>query len=156
METDMNRTLTITFNPDWEQNLRKAAVLMEKGMETGEYQGEYLNFSVPSMFFSRLTGHRWNIVNALMGQGQIGIRELARRLGRDPKNVMEDTKVLVELGLLEKTMRGAVCCPYARIEIAMALTPPVAVDAEPAPEIHPGVIQQPLRRRAMPRARTAG
>jgi len=122
----MNRTLKITFNPDWEQSLREAGALAQRGMETGQYQGEYMNYAVPSMFFSRLTAHRWDIVSCLLGQGTVGVRELARRLGREVKRVHEDTKVLVDLGLLEKTPRGALCCPYERIHIDMA-TPELAL-----------------------------
>jgi len=120
----MNRTLNITFNPDWEQSLREAGVVAQRGIETGQYQGEYMNYAVPSMFFSRLTAHRWDIVTSLLGQGTVGVRELARRLGRDAKRVNEDAKILVDLGLLEKTERGALYCPYAHIHIDMNATAP--------------------------------
>jgi len=118
----MNRTLTITFNPDWEHSLREAGALAQRGMECGHYQGDYMNYAVPSMFFGRLTAHRWDIVACLLGQGTVGVRELARRLGREVKRVHEDTKVLVDLGLLEKTDRGALRCPYAHIHIDMPAT----------------------------------
>jgi len=68
----MNKTLHITFNPDWEHSLREAGTQAKRGMETGQYQGDYMNYAVPSMFFDRLTAHRWDIVNRLMGQGTVG------------------------------------------------------------------------------------
>jgi len=124
----MNKTLHITFNPDWEHSLREAGTQAKRGMETGQYQGDYMNYAVPSMFFDRLTAHRWDIVNRLMGQGTVGVRELARRLGRDAKRVNEDARVLVDLGLLEKTARGALRCPYGRIQIDVT-TPEMAMAA---------------------------
>jgi len=125
----MNRRLSITIDSDWQQQLRDAAVLAEKGIETGQYQGEYLNFATPALFFGQMTAHRWNILTCLLGHGAVGVRELARQLGREVKRVHEDTKVLVELGLLEKNGRGALSCPYEHIHIDMSLTPPALAKA---------------------------
>ena len=47
------------------------------------YQGETLNFETPGAFFGRLTERRWALVTALLGQGTLAVRELARRVGRD-------------------------------------------------------------------------
>jgi len=121
----MHRTMTITVNANWKENLRRSGVLAQQGLETGRYQGEFLNFATPATFFRHLTTHRWNILTCLLDNGIVGVRELARRLGRDVKSVHVDAKALVQLGLLEKTARGALHCPYARIDIDMALTPRV-------------------------------
>jgi len=119
----MNRILTITINSDWKHNLREAAVQAQTAIETGQYQGESLNFPTAAQFFSRLTPNRWQMVNHLLGAGVVGVRELARQLGRDSKRVHEDSKVLVKLGLLEKTDTGALHCPYQCIHIDMRLMP---------------------------------
>jgi len=126
----MHRTMTITVNADWKENLRRSGALAQKGIAAGQYQGEYLNFATPGTFFSHLTTHRWNILTCLLDSGIVGVRELARRLERDVKRVHVDANALVQLGLLEKTAQGALYCPYARIDIDMALVPRVCNDAK--------------------------
>lgn len=59
----------------------------------------------------------------MMGSGTVGVRELARRLGRDVKRVHEDAQILVKLGLLEKDQSGALLCPYNDIHVDMHVTP---------------------------------
>lgn len=117
------RTLTITTNPDWKSALRAAGKRATVGLATGEYQGETLNFESPSAFFSRLTERRWNLLDALLGSGTVGVRELARRLHRDVKRVHEDATALIELGLIEKDERGALCCPFENIHVDMVVKP---------------------------------
>ncbi|MBI5330182.1 MAG: MarR family transcriptional regulator [Betaproteobacteria bacterium] len=83
------------------------------------YQGETLNFETPGAFFSRLTSRRWAVLNTLLGAGEVPVRELARRLGRDVKRVHEDAAELVELGLIERTEHGALLCPFDDIHMDM-------------------------------------
>ncbi len=113
----MNRTLTITINPDWEANLKEAA---RRSMQGG-YQGEYLNFASPSLFFGKLTEKRWELVQALQNEGVAGVRELARRVGRDVRRVHDDVTALLDLGLIEKDSKGKLICPYDDIHVDMHL-----------------------------------
>ena len=115
MET---RTLTVTINPDWRASLRAAA---RGAFAADAYQGETLNFETPAAFFARLTEKRWAMLHALQGAGEVAVRELARRLGRDVKRVHEDAGVLVELGLIERTERGGLVCPFDDIHVDMHL-----------------------------------
>jgi len=115
-------TLSISIEPDLDAEMALFAERAKRSIETGQYQGEYLNFSHPATFFSQMTPHRWNILSALMGKDTVGVRELARKLGRDAKRTNDDANALVQLGLLEKTERGALRCPYTRIDIDMSLT----------------------------------
>ena len=114
------RNLTITLQPDWRAALRLS------GRRAGlpGYQGEVLNFETPGVFFSRLTERRWALVNALQGQGELAVRELARRVGRDVKRVHEDVQVLAELGLIERAQSGGVVCPFSSVHIDMRLMAP--------------------------------
>lgn len=111
------RTLTITLSPDWRAALRAAG---QRAQARG-YQGEVLNFESAGSFFGRLTERRWALLHALQGQGEMAVRELARRVGRDMKRVHEDVQVLAELGLVERTDAGGVVCPFAAVHIDMQL-----------------------------------
>lgn len=112
-----DRFLTITLQPDWKAALRGAAHMAA----ADAYQGEVLNFETPGQFFGQLTERRWNLVRTAQGQGELSVRELARRVGRDVKRVHDDIGVLTELGLLERTAGGGVVCPFASMHIDMHL-----------------------------------
>lgn len=110
------RRLTIKLDPDWKAALREAGQVVR----SGNYQGETLNFETPGAFFGRLTELRWAMVHALQADGgAVGIRELARRLNRDPSRVHADAAILVELGLIERTQSGALICPFQDIHVDM-------------------------------------
>lgn len=111
------RHLTITLRPDWKAALRAAG----KAARANSYQGEVLNFESPAQFFGQLTEKRWDVVRVAQGQGELPVRELARRLARDVKRVHEDVVLLTELGLLERTDSGGVICPFASLHIDMYL-----------------------------------
>ena len=55
------------------------------------------------------------------GRGELPIREVARIVQRDVKRVHEDIGILTDLGLLERTENGGVCCPYTSMHIDMYL-----------------------------------
>ena len=119
------RNLTITLQPDWRAALRQSG---RRAKLPGD-QGEVLNFETPGAFFSRLTERRWALVNALQGQGELAVRELARRVGRDVKRVHEDVQALAELGLIERAQSGGVVCPFSSVHIDMRLMAPEPVAA---------------------------
>lgn len=113
------RSLTITLQPDWKAAIREAG----NRAQASTYKGETLNFETPGAFFAKLTERRWRIVRALQADGgDVGVRELARRLNRDPSRIHADAAVLQELGLIERTPAGALRCPYADIHINMHMT----------------------------------
>jgi predicted transcriptional regulator len=111
------RCLTITLNDDWTGALRAVG----KRATARTYQGETLNFESPGQFFGWLTDRRWEVVRVLQGQGELSVRELSRRLHRDVKRVHEDVVILAELGVIERTPSGGVCCPFGSVHIDMHL-----------------------------------
>jgi predicted transcriptional regulator len=115
------RQLTITLQPDWRGALRAAGAKAVRGAANGRYQGETLNFEAPAQFFGQLTEKRWDIVRQMQGVEAMSVRELARRVARDPKRVLDDVRVLLELGLIEKTPDDKVVCPFADIHVDMHL-----------------------------------
>jgi predicted transcriptional regulator len=110
------RTLTITVDPDWQGALRTAA---RQAFGAMNYQGETLNFETPGAFFGKLTERRWALLRRLQGAGEMSVRELARHVGRDVRRVDEDIKVLVDVGLVDRTDNGNVYCPFADIHVDM-------------------------------------
>ena len=60
-------------------------------------------------------GHRLAVLNALLGGKAMGVRELARRLGRDLRAVHNDMKKLVQAGIVEKAEDGKLSCEYREI-----------------------------------------
>jgi predicted transcriptional regulator len=78
-------------------------------------------FSSRESLLRTLTTNRWGIVEALTGAGPLGVRELARRVGRDVKGVHTDAQALVVAGLIDKTSNGKLWFPYdaVRVEFEM-------------------------------------
>ena len=113
------RKLTITLSADWRAGLKAAGKAAAKGIKTGRYQGEVLNFESPAILFGRLTEKRWELVRLLQTIGPVGVRELARQAGRGVRRVHDDAQVLIELGLIEKTDDRKLVCPYADIHVDM-------------------------------------
>ena len=114
----MERRLTITVSADVQARMKS---LFKQAVESATYQGEFMDFARPALFFSKLTDRRWSLLHTLQGAGEVPVRELARRVGRDVKRVHEDAAALVALGLLERTERGGVLCPFADIHVDMHL-----------------------------------
>jgi len=124
----MMRTLSIQIVPNLDTDMAQWADRAKRGIASGQYQGEYLTFPTAALFFKDITPNRWDMVNHLLGRdGAVGVRALARALGRDVRRVHEDAALLVKLGLLEKTETGALCCPYVSIHIDMKLVAPAQV-----------------------------
>jgi len=109
------RKLRITVDADWRAVLRNSA----RKSQQSKYQGEHLNFESADLLLGKLTVLRWALVRELLGAGEVPIRELARRVGRDVKRVHDDIVILAELGLLERTDSGGVTCPYSSMHIDM-------------------------------------
>jgi len=117
------RNLTITLNSDWMSALKAAGASAKEST----YQGETLNFESASSFFGKLTERRWNMIHALQSDGgDVGVRELARRLGRDPSRIHQDAAILIELGRLEKSDSGSLRCPFKDIQLDIHLGSRVA------------------------------
>ena len=64
-----------------------------------------------------LTPNRWQMLQAMMGREPTGIRELARKLDRDVKQVHTDVTALMNAGVIDRTETGAVVFPYDEIRV---------------------------------------
>lgn len=108
-------TLTIDVAPIEETNAR-----FLRAME-GEPVGQFLTFPTEELLFTVLTARRWALLRALVGAGPVGVRELARRVGRDVKGVHSDAQALVKAGVIDKLPDGKLHFPYHAVHLELDL-----------------------------------
>lgn len=75
-----------------------------------------LSFESMTGFSKAFTPKRWEMLQALKGQGKQNINQLAKSLKRDYKNVYTDIQSMLELGLVQKDSDGLVFVPWDEIE----------------------------------------
>ena len=86
-----------------------------------EYVGEFFDFESPSSLFRVLTPKRWELIECLQKSSSLGVRALARALGRDVKRVHEDVQAILAYGLIEKTADGKLTVPFAEIRAGFVM-----------------------------------
>jgi predicted transcriptional regulator len=89
----------------------------------GEPQGCFITFPSHEDLWATLTANRWGILKVMTGAGPLGVRELARRVGRDVKGVHTDAQALVACGVLDKTDDGKLVFPYDEVRMEIVLKP---------------------------------
>ncbi len=106
---------TLTINVADLETLKASMTAAFRGVPQG------CSYSFPSeeQLLATLNANRWAILKALTGAGPLGVRELARRIGRDVKGVHTDTQALVNCGLIDKTDKGKLSLPYDEIHLEM-------------------------------------
>lgn len=87
----------------------------------GEAQGARISFASPALLWTLLTAKRWDLLQAMTGQGPMTIREAARRVGRDVKAVHGDVHALLQAGLLDHTAEGRILFPYDAVHVDFLL-----------------------------------
>jgi predicted transcriptional regulator len=59
-----------------------------------------------------LSPARWDLLKSIRDDGASSVYELARRLGRNYKNVHTDVAALIKAGVLERNAQGKVTVPW--------------------------------------------
>jgi len=77
----------------------------------------YIGFASAEMLWQVLTLRRWELLQVMCGAGPLGLRELARRAGRDVKAVHTDTRVLLSAGVIDRTDSGKLLFPYQHVKL---------------------------------------
>ena len=108
------KTLTIDVASREQVNTR-----FEEAM-TGKVTGERLSFPTLELFYKLMNPRRLQLIKAIQSWGPVGIRELARRLERDPGNLVRDLKPLKEWGIVEDTGQGLMI-PYDEIRLELVI-----------------------------------
>ena len=88
---------------------------------TGEAQGSHISFASAELLWQTLTRKRWELLQAMTGQGVMSIREAARKVGRDVKAVHGDVQALLGAGMLDRTGEG-ILFPYDAVHVDFMLT----------------------------------
>jgi len=96
---------------------RDAIKAQVKAAFRGEHQGDFISFASVEELWRTITPNRWAIIRALAGQGPVGVRALARQLGRDVKGVHSDTQALALCGVLDKANDGKIEFPYDAVHV---------------------------------------
>jgi len=87
----------------------------------GERQRARISFATPELLWKVLTAKRWELLKAMTGEGQMTIREAARRVERDVKAVHGDVRALLDAGLIEKTAQGRIVFPFDAVRVDFIL-----------------------------------
>ncbi|WP_010219261.1 HVO_A0114 family putative DNA-binding protein [Sphingomonas sp. PAMC 26621] len=86
----------------------------------GEPQGQRISFVSIDLLWKTISPKRWDIIQAMTGQGPLAIREVARRLGRDVKAVHGDVLALINAGVVDRVENGVVF-PYDAVHVDFML-----------------------------------
>lgn len=86
----------------------------------GEPQGQRISFASIDLLWKTISPKRWDIIQAMTGQGPLAIREVARRLGRDVKAVHGDVLALIDAGIVDRAENGVVF-PYDAVHVDFML-----------------------------------
>ncbi|MBX3569215.1 MAG: transcriptional regulator [Rhizobiaceae bacterium] len=87
----------------------------------GEKVGEFISFATVELLWKVLTAKRWDILRTMTGQGEMTIREIARRVERDVKAVHGDVRALLVAGVLDRTDSGRMIFPYDAVHVDFTL-----------------------------------
>jgi len=85
--------------------------------EAGHAVTPRLAFGSLRELFSAITEKRLDLLRHLAIHEGLNVRQLAKSLGRDDKNVHTDVMSLVELGLVDRDADGTLSTPYDEIVI---------------------------------------
>lgn len=101
-----------------EDTLAEAANRMKRG-EADETAR--IGFATPELLWDVLNARRWRLLKALCGTGPISVREAARRIGGDARDVAADMRALVRAGLLEGDPAETIEFPYDAVKVEFML-----------------------------------
>jgi predicted transcriptional regulator len=87
----------------------------------GKPQGAFISFASAELLWKVLTPKRWALLQTMVQQGPLAIREIARRTGRDVRAVHSDIHALLKAGLLDRDEGGRVQFDYDAIHVDFVL-----------------------------------
>jgi predicted transcriptional regulator len=110
------KTLSVKIET-MEETLAAAAASWKSAVTGAEVPArQTLSFDSWDAMHRTLAPKRLDIVRAMTGQGPLSVRDVARRVGRDVKNVHADLDMLTKSGVIDRTDAGFVF-PFDRLHI---------------------------------------
>ena len=92
-----------------------------KAWKTGEATEPRISFDSVEDLWKALSPKKMAILKAMTGAGQLGIREVSRKVGRDVSAVHRDLQALIVAGIVDRTDDGKVVFPYDEIHVDFTL-----------------------------------
>lgn len=86
----------------------------------GEPQGSRISSLSVEQMWKTLSPKRTEILRMMTGQGELSIREVARRVGRDVKAVHGDVHALLSAGVIDRAGRKVIF-PYDGVHVDFML-----------------------------------
>lgn len=125
--TTSKQILNVTVGESLHEAGARAVATM-KAAALGEAVAPHfgVNFEQIGQMLAAFTPKRWELIAALRQAGPLTVAELARRLGRDYKNVHTDVNQLIEWMAVERGDDGRVNVPWSEIVVDMKLPERVA------------------------------
>lgn len=108
---------TVTLDVASRAAVTRRAVAAFKGTR----HGTRISFATPELLWRVLTERRWELLKTMAGAGAMSLREVARRVDRDVKQVHGDAHALIEAGVLSKTGDGKIEFPYEAVRVEFEL-----------------------------------
>lgn len=116
--------LHVRVGEDWRANLQRARSALH-ALESGRKPKPHfaVGFSEISQLLGVFTAKRWELLGELRASGPLTVAELARRLGRDYKNVHTDVAALQDWLAVDQLDDGRVHVPWSEIVVDLKLPP---------------------------------
>jgi predicted transcriptional regulator len=92
-----------------------------KAWKTGEATEPRISLYSVEDLWKALSPKKMDILKAMTGAGQLGIREVSRKVGRDVSAVHRDLQALIVAGIVDRTDDGKVVFPYDEIHVDFTL-----------------------------------
>ena len=99
-------------------------VLKEVGgaCKTGNATETTISFDSANSLWKIISPAKQEILHALAGSGVMGVRELARKVGRDASAIHRDLQVLIVAGIVDRAENGKVIFPYDEAHVDFRLS----------------------------------
>lgn len=122
-----HRVLHVKVGESLAEAAARAAATM-RAVDHGERAQPYfgVSFAQVGQLLAAFTPKRWELIAALREAGPSTVAALARRLGRNYKNVHADVAQLVEWMAVERGEDGRVSVPWSEILVDLKLPEQVA------------------------------
>ena len=89
----------------------------------GTIEGRKVSFTNAELFIRVLNAERYAILKALLGGDAVTIRELAHRVGRDPRHMKQDITALLHAGIVHRWEDATILFPFDRVHFDVLIKP---------------------------------